>query len=463
MDRVFLFPGDPLRPGRTDPEFARDAAAVRAIGVRGAVIDHEALVAGDAVRAVARVPGGAGAAWYRGWMLPAERYAALAAALGERGCLLLTTPESYRAAHELPGWYETFADLTPYSRWLPCAPGQPPGEAELARLAAPLGGGPAVVKDWVKSRKHEWDEAAYVPDTSDTARLAAVVGRFVDLQEEFLTGGVVLRAFEPYGTAGEARVWWVDGEPVLVGAHPDTPGQYPVPDLSAVAPVVRAALRKLGCRFVTTDLARRTDGVWRVIEVGDGQVSGLPEGADTGTLVEALATAGAGFPLTLAAGRVVLRPVLPTAAARLADGGGLDDRPGGPVWVGGRPPEATASTAAAVAQSVTLGPYCPGWGLFTITRADDGTAVGSICFHGPPDDEGEVEIGYTLCPAARGEGWATEATRLLADWASGRPEVRTVRAVTEPANVPSQRVLERAGFVPSGDRGGLRTYVFAEA
>ncbi|MFH8410656.1 GNAT family N-acetyltransferase [Streptomyces sp. NPDC018019] len=456
---MFLFSGDPLRPGRTDPEFGREAGAVRAIGAPSAVVDHEALVAGDAARAVARVPRGAGPAWYRGWMLPAGRYAALAAALDERGCRLLTAPQSYRAAHELPGWYALFAHLTPYSRWLPCAPGEPPGAAELARLAGPLGGGPVMVKDWVKSRKHEWEEAAYVPDASDAARLASVVGRFVALQEEFLTGGVVLRAFESYGTAGEARVWWVDGEPVLVGAHPDTPERCPVPDLSEVAPVVRAALRKLGCRFITTDLALRADGVWRVVEVGDGQVSGLPAGADTGTLIEALATAGAGYPLALAAGRVVLRPVLPTAAARLAAGDGRDDRPGGPVWAGGRPPESTAACAGTVAGAA----HRPGWGLFTIVRADDGTAVGSICFHGPPDGEGAVEIGYALCPAARGAGWATEATRLLADWASGRPEVRTVRAVTEPVNVPSQRVLERAGFVRSGDRYGLREYVFAGA
>nr|WP_073763225.1 GNAT family N-acetyltransferase [Streptomyces sp. CB02923] len=175
-----------------------------------------------------------------------------------------------------------------------------------------------------------------------------------------------------------------------------------------------------------------------------------------------LATVAAGFPPVLRAGRVVLRPVVPTAAARLADGTGDGGaRPGEAVWAGGGPPESAATCAGAVAQAAASGLYRPGWGLFTIVRADDGTAVGSICFHGPPDDEGTVEIGYALCPPARGAGWATEATRLLADWAAGRPEVRTVLALTEPANVPSRRVLERAGFVPSGDRYGLRAHVFA--
>ncbi|AJT62260.1 hypothetical protein T261_0571 [Streptomyces lydicus] len=287
---LFLLPGDPLRPRRPDPHFAAEAAAARSAGASAAVLDHEALSAGDAGAAVSRVPRGAGAVWYRGWMLPAGRYAELAAALAARGCRLLTSPAAYRTAHELPGWYDTFRALTPRSALLPCAPGRAPERAALARLAGPFGDRPVVVKDWVKSRKHEWEEAAYVPDAADTDRLASVVHRFVALQEEFLTGGVVLRAFEDFDRAvGEARVWWLDGEPVLTGPHPDTPGLCPAPDLTHVAPRVR----ELGARFVTTDLALRTDGVWRVVEVGDGQVSGLPAGADAGPLFEALVSASA--------------------------------------------------------------------------------------------------------------------------------------------------------------------------
>ncbi|MGH3858496.1 ATP-grasp domain-containing protein [Actinokineospora sp.] len=44
------------------------------------------------------------------------------------------------------------------------------------------------------------------------------------------------------------------------------------PDLSGIAELVV----KLGCRFVTTDVVRRDDGAWRVVEVGDGQVSDRP-------------------------------------------------------------------------------------------------------------------------------------------------------------------------------------------
>ncbi|WP_055590197.1 ATP-grasp domain-containing protein [Streptacidiphilus griseoplanus] len=294
---AILLPCDPLAPRRTDGHFAEEASVARDLGGVTALIDHDALLAGDAESAVSRVPHGLRAAWYRGWMVPSAAYARLARALDGRGCTLLTTPGSYTAAHELPGWYEVFEGATPPSCWLPGV-GAVPSSVELAAAAGRLGGsGPAVVKDYVKSRKHEWDEACFIPELADTTALHRVVSRFVELQGEDLAGGVVLRAFEPYAASGgvrseESRVWWVDGEAVLVTSHPDwpiPPAGRPVadPDLAGVRPLVHA----LGCRFVTTDLARRTDdGRWRVVEVGDGQVSDLPRGADPAPLLAALIT-----------------------------------------------------------------------------------------------------------------------------------------------------------------------------
>ncbi|MFD6110913.1 ATP-grasp domain-containing protein [Streptomyces yangpuensis] len=290
-----LYCHDPLNERRADAHFAAEARRLRAAGGTPLLVDHDALLAGDADRSVARVPVGAGALWYRGWMVPADRYGALDAALRRRGCRLVVTPEEYRRAHELPGWYGVFAALTPASAWLPADPGRTPDPDRLTALAAGLPPGAAVVKDYVKSRKHEWDEACYVPDLGDAAALHRVVGRFVALQEEFLAGGVVLRAFEDFvapltpagaAAAAEVRVWWRDGVPRLVTAHPDSPvDEVAAPDLEPV----RAAVEALGCPFVTTDMALREDGVWRVVEVGDGQVSDLRSGVDLDVFVRILA------------------------------------------------------------------------------------------------------------------------------------------------------------------------------
>lgn len=274
MTLTVLFCVDPLRPRRVDPHFAREAAAVRDHYGEIALIDHDALRSGDAEAAVRAVPRDLGPVWYRGWMLTSAEYAAMASLLKARGTLLLTHPEDYRRAHELPGWHDTFAGLTPQSVWRPLSPGEDPGD--LGELVRPLHGGPGIIKDYVKSRKHEWNEACFVPDLKNLSSLRGIVAKMLALQDDFLAGGLVVREYEPYDGDGEARVWWVDGEPALVGPHPDSPEVEPDPQLDSVAPAVRT----LGCRFITTDLACREDGVWRVVEVGDGQVSDLPSTVD---------------------------------------------------------------------------------------------------------------------------------------------------------------------------------------
>lgn len=102
----------------------------------------------------------------------------------------------------------------------------------------------------------------------------------------------MLRAFERFTAAGDTatqvRVWWRDGEPRLMTAHPDSPyAEFSPPELGRV----RAAVAALDCPFVTTDLALRADGVWRVVEVGDGQVSDLHGEADPAAFARLL-TAG---------------------------------------------------------------------------------------------------------------------------------------------------------------------------
>lgn len=282
MSATTVFCADPLNSRRVDAHYAAEASAVRDLGGRTAVIDHDALLNGDTAAAVRRVPEGTGPAWYRGWMIPGERYGDLAAALAHRGAELMTSPTAYRRAHELPGWYDIFASVTPQSVWSRGAPD------DVGALVAPLGAGPGIVKDYVKSRKHEWYDACYLPELTDLDTVRKIIATFVERQAEFLAGGVVVRKFESFA-GGESRVWWIDGEPVEVSPHPDTPSLNPRPDLERVRPLVEA----FAARFVTTDLARRADGVWRLVEVGDGQVSDWPALSDPVALTSALLTATA--------------------------------------------------------------------------------------------------------------------------------------------------------------------------
>jgi RimJ/RimL family protein N-acetyltransferase len=86
------------------------------------------------------------------------------------------------------------------------------------------------------------------------------------------------------------------------------------------------------------------------------------------------------------------------------------------------------------------------FGSMLIAERASRSAIGSIGFYGPPDEEGRVTIGYGLVEQYRGRGLGTEALEALIAYCRTRPEVRTILADTEVQNMVSQRVLEKCGF-----------------
>ncbi|MFI9029423.1 GNAT family N-acetyltransferase [Streptomyces sp. NPDC053560] len=354
----------------------------------------------------------------------------------------------------------------------PSRPGHPAPEVDREARAARAAGAQVAVTDDEALRAGDtaravagvpagpgtaWYRGGPLTGASYTALAAALADRDRTLltgPEQYLAAPQSPADGAPSAAAAATRVWWVDAVPVLTTAHPDaTAGATPHP--AALPAEVATLVRRSGNRFVTTDLAPGTAGAWRTLAVSDGQTTGLGPATDTDTarLFEALTAAGSGFPLALTAGRLTLRALPPTECARLADGGTAGLR-----WVDGAPPEGTVEGAGIMVQLAAAGLYRPGWGTYAITRTEDGVALGGIGFHGPPDETGTAELGYDLSPSARGAGWATDAVRLLASWAWSRPEVRTLRAATEPANLLSQRVLERSGFLRTGEEA--ETHVF---
>jgi RimJ/RimL family protein N-acetyltransferase len=157
--------------------------------------------------------------------------------------------------------------------------------------------------------------------------------------------------------------------------------------------------------------------------------------------------------LAIPADRLTLEGVSPAAARDLGVGGD-----GGFRWVGGGPYTGTRDAAAALAKTYESGVHRPEWGMFVLVRREDGCAVGGMGFHGPPDEEGCVEVGYDLAVAARGHGYATEALRALSAWALARDGVRRLFARVDRGNVPSQRVVTRAGYLKVSENDEEFTY-----
>jgi len=156
--------------------------------------------------------------------------------------------------------------------------------------------------------------------------------------------------------------------------------------------------------------------------------------------------------------RIELRAIGPDAAGALACGGD-----GGFSWVPDGPFQGTRDACSGVVRAAEGGVFEPEWGVFAIVRLNDGAAVGGAGFHGPPN-RGGVEIGYDLAASARGNGYVTEAVRLLTAYALTGERVTRVVAHTEPDNTASQAVLLRSGFRRDGvGDDGLPRFVLLSA
>jgi ribosomal-protein-alanine N-acetyltransferase len=62
----------------------------------------------------------------------------------------------------------------------------------------------------------------------------------------------------------------------------------------------------------------------------------------------------------------------------------------------------------------------------------------------------KISFGYTGAYAQWGKGYMTEATRACIQWAFQQPVVCRVYATVDIENIPSQRVLEKAGMQREG-------------
>jgi ribosomal-protein-alanine N-acetyltransferase len=82
---------------------------------------------------------------------------------------------------------------------------------------------------------------------------------------------------------------------------------------------------------------------------------------------------------------------------------------------------------------------------------DPGTVVGHAGFHGPPDERGMVEVGYTILEGHRRRGYAAAALTELMAYARGQG-AQVVRASIAPDNEPSLALARRFGFAHVGEQ-----------
>jgi len=148
--------------------------------------------------------------------------------------------------------------------------------------------------------------------------------------------------------------------------------------------------------------------------------------------------------------RLILHPFTAAEARRVANRAPAE----GDSWH----PEYPTADEIDVLLLFTTDPTTP-FTLYAIRERESGLAIGGLGFFGAPDAEGTVEIGYGLVPSAQGKGYATEAVRAALLIAASNGAQR-VKADTLPANVASQNVMVKAGFLEQHRTDATVYYAF---
>ena len=196
-------------------------------------------------------------------------YADLEADLASRGCRLVNTFAQHQWLADFR-YYDAVRDLT-FESW---------DDAELD--AAP--DGPFVLKGRCSSFKHKWSELMFARDKSDALTKATRLRAEPVIAQQ----GLLFRRYEPleaFGTTPSGLPLANEWRYVFVGETLIARGFYwarlapdarPDPD-PAADELARECARRVAGRatFFVADVARTVAGTWKLVELNDGQTSGL--------------------------------------------------------------------------------------------------------------------------------------------------------------------------------------------
>jgi hypothetical protein len=273
-----LFPCSPESRSAVDPTFSTEREAAEAAGFAVGLYSHESIESREPGRILCAACSGR-QYLLRGWMMTGEQYELLFRAVSDSRSTMITDPVAYSEAHYLPLGYQHIVGETPKSAWIL-------GDDISAawQLYQDFRDHDAIIKDWVKSAKHRWREACFIPVGSEESAFGQIYRAFREARGHLFNRGVVLRRYVPLATRGtdlrgfplvdEYRLFYLDRR---LFAMPRVEGYDAV--LEEVDRWDSIAARFVS-RFVSIDVARLDSGEWIVVEVGDGGVSGLPLSID---------------------------------------------------------------------------------------------------------------------------------------------------------------------------------------
>lgn len=241
----FLFPADYFHKQQVDDIFSAEADALQQAGFSVSTVDLDEmkLFRLPELNSETRVV-------YRGWMLKKENYSDLIEKIQASKNQVLIDLDTYLSTHHLPNWYPLIQDLTPETIVLP-------ETIDLEQKLQELNWNAYFIKDYVKSLKTA--QGAIIHQPHEIHDLISAMKQF----RGEIEGGLCVRHVEDFNTETEQRYFVLNGK--VFAANQE----------QIIPEIVQDCAKRIQSPFFSVDLVIRKDGIARIIEIGDGQVSDL--------------------------------------------------------------------------------------------------------------------------------------------------------------------------------------------
>ena len=268
MVDIILFPSSFFDTTKVDEDLQAEYDAVMSTGLFQIVLFGYEQWFNEGRLVVNGAPDEMRSAVYRGWMMKPEQYEQFYNLLLEQNIRLVTKPEQYKRMHIFPNIYEQLKEDTAKMEIYPLHE-----HIDVEQIKKSFH--KFMVKDYVKSVKGT-DFPKYFDEQVTQEEFDKWMEVFYKYRGNLLTGGICIKEFLPlkhYGErTNEYRVFYINHEVATVSRNSAQGIYTPLPPKELIE-----KYKNLNSIYYTVDYAELEDGSWKIIEAGDGSVSGLSE------------------------------------------------------------------------------------------------------------------------------------------------------------------------------------------
>lgn len=270
-----LFPNFELSPKQVEPDFMPEFKICQLLGIQTMLMDHTKLCnfKPDFLKTSIY---GKGDVIYRGWMVTPKQYEYMYSILVRFGFTLITNPIAYKATHYFPSAYPLIKKYTVPTIWEK----EPIDVRSLYSFVQK--NDKCVLKDYVKSEKGT--KFQYVDKTLSRDKFRNLIKDFKEYRRGSYNEGIVLKKYiipKKYEDitgrimkTNEWRAFFFKG--VMISLNQNSlldPNTTDEPSTYFIKNVAQNLFNV--ATFFSVDFMETRDKNWILLEVGDGQVSGL--------------------------------------------------------------------------------------------------------------------------------------------------------------------------------------------